>query len=564
MRTIAACTAVVVLLMTALAIGCGGNNEVQPISGSIKLIKTDGTEVGTSETPIPLGTKVQITFDEALSSEDRGEFETLFTLSDPDGSSVSGEFAWNADFTSVTFSPSGRLSYATEYTAEISDPASSSLSTNKAIASETASFKTMTEGDTDGDGYADLVVGAFGMDVGGNSDAGAAYLFKGSASGIETTSAVKWEGEAADERLGLNWDTADLNGDGYADVIIGVPNRNSDKGTVLIFDGSSTGVPSTPSTTISGFSDGERFGFAVSKGGDINADGFDDLIVGAPTYDITGLENVGATYVFLGSADSVPTSPSNTVSGQYDNGTLGACVSSAGDVNGDGFDDVITTSIGVDNRRGAAFIYEGSASGMSTVASTVLAGSAEDDVFGAFCTSAGDIDNDGFSDILIGAIGYEDYSGGVFVYYGSDTGIPSTADQVFQGTPLEHDETALIARVGDLNDDGFDDVAIGSYFVNGFDGVLNIHNGSASGASPTADDTLSGAVGSGEYFGVVLPSRDINGDGYPDLIVASPGYDSFTGRVYIFYGSASGPDKASPDLVYGEAQGGFFGMHFQS
>ena len=164
------------------------------------------------------------------------------------------------------------------------------------------------------------------------------------------------------------------------------------------------------------------FGQNVSTAGDVNGDGYNDVIVGVPGYQ----GNKGKVCEYLGSANGLISSPSWTASGEYTGDEFGSSVSTAGDVNGDGYLDVIIGAPGVHNAGGKVYIYYGSSGGLSASPSWTHSGDNENDHFGASVSSAGDVNGDGYSDVIIGAPGFSSHKGKVYLYYGSPSGLPST------------------------------------------------------------------------------------------------------------------------------------------
>ncbi|HEY3352732.1 MAG TPA: integrin alpha, partial [Polyangia bacterium] len=132
----------------------------------------------------------------------------------------------------------------------------------------------------------------------------------------------------------------DVNGDGYADVIVSAPYFQptafgADRGRVYVFLGGPAGLAATPAWTVTGDQDYARFGLVVAGAGDVNGDGFDDVIIGAPFYD-HGAADTGRATVYLGSAAGLGATPAWTIYGDAAGALLGA-VAGAGDVNGDGY-----------------------------------------------------------------------------------------------------------------------------------------------------------------------------------------------------------------------------------
>jgi hypothetical protein len=217
-----------------------------------------------------------------------------------------------------------------------------------------------------GDGYGDVIVSTFFYDN-GQSNEGAAFIFLGSASGVAdgnpATAHAQLESNQADAYMGNSVASAgDVNGDGYADVIVGAFHYDSgqtNEGAAFIFLGSATGVadgnPATAHAELeSNQADEGLFveggmGSSVASAGDVNGDGYADVIVGAEYYEV-GPTTTGAAFVFLGSASGVadgnPSSAHAQLVGAQDFDHLGHRVASAGDVNGDGYADVIVGAYG--------------------------------------------------------------------------------------------------------------------------------------------------------------------------------------------------------------------------
>ncbi|MEZ4824317.1 MAG: FG-GAP-like repeat-containing protein, partial [Ignavibacteria bacterium] len=218
-------------------------------------------------------------------------------------------------------------------------------------------FSVSTAGDVNGDGYSDIIIGA----PGANSNKGYAVSYLGSASGLQFT--ANWFRNSpavntGDHKFGYCVSTAgDVNGDGYSDVILGAPFAGSESGYAYIFHGSSTGLLINPNWTYSFNSPGQRFGISVATTGDVNGDGYSDIIVGSKNY-----FGNPAAFFLKGSTTGI----SGNVVQLY-----GIYVSTAGDVNGDGYSDVIIGNNLYSNGEvdeGVSFVYNGSPAGLSAAA----------------------------------------------------------------------------------------------------------------------------------------------------------------------------------------------------
>ena len=222
----------------------------------------------------------------------------------------------------------------------------------------------------------------------------------------------------------------DVNGDGYSDVIVGVryyDNGQTDEGAAFVYHGSATGLSTTASSQLESNQASAQMGWSVSSAGDVNGDGYSDVIVGARLYD-NGQSNEGAAFVYHGSASGLNTTHSSQLERNQANAHMGTSVASAGDVNGDGYSDVIVGAFLYDNGQtdeGAAFVYHGSSSGLSTTASSQLERNQANARMGRAVSSAGDVNGDGYSDVIVGAYAYDNgqtNEGAAFVYYGNAGG----------------------------------------------------------------------------------------------------------------------------------------------
>ena len=206
-----------------------------------------------------------------------------------------------------------------------------------------------------------------------------------------------------DDQYGASVSSAgDVNGDGYDDVIVGAPyfsNGSSYIGRAYVYLGSPSGLSATPSATLTAEEGVYFFGASVSSAGDINGDGYGDVIVGALNSD--------KVYVYLGSPSGYERNAKHhTYRWDLMHGRFGCSLSSAGDVNGDGYGDVI---VGDDRDQfdiGRAYVYLGSPSGLIATPSITLTGEAAADSFGRAVSYAGDVNGDGYGDVIVGASNY--------------------------------------------------------------------------------------------------------------------------------------------------------------
>jgi hypothetical protein len=423
----------------------------------------------------------------------------------------------------------------------------------------------LAAGDVDDDGTDDLIVGGVYEGVGGIAAAGAiwrleltpgsgtlsvttAQLFSQDTSGITGTPELEdWFGDTVV--------VADFDGDGYDDVVVGIPGEDVgtivDAGGISFIPGGPTGLTATGQfyydqnvTDVSGTAEtGDRFGDTLAAG-DFDDDGYADLAIGVPDEDWSGVDE-GAAQVMYGTSSGPGVgspddelwsagSPSSVAGTLQDGNQCGSALA-VGDFDADGYDDLSIGCVGYDVRSaaaaGAVLVLDGSATGLDASEiwsqdSTGVAGMAEDgDYFGSALTS-GDYDDDGYDDLAIGVREsssiYTD-NGGVQVLPGSSGGLTSVGSLVLSqdvgsivhGTPADYDDFGWALASGDWNDDGLDDLAIGSVgdddsgVLNA--GVVNVFYGSTSGPSTSGDqiihqDTpgIDDASEVGDWFGFSL------------------------------------------------------------
>lgn len=408
-------------------------------------------------------------------------------------------------------------------------------------------------GDVNGDGFSDVIVGA-PLSIGGDAQSGKALVYLGSALGVSTT--PTWQGFMMDDLPGYRYghsvaSAGDVNGDGYSDVIIGEPNDDSGEGRALVYYGRAGGVNSTPGWTVELNQANAHFAYSVAGAGDVNADGYCDVIVGAPDFD-NGQNNEGQVFLYLGSATGLSSTPIWSTESNQADAFFGGAVAGLGDINGDGYGDVIIGSRLYDNgeiNEGVSCIYLGNAGGLSAAPEWVFEGGQANAGLGCSVSSAGDINGDGYSDIIIGANGYDNdqtNEGRAYVYFGSADSITATNVWTSENDQANSQYGYSVTNAGDVNGDGFGDLAIGAPFYD--TGLANIgrvfiYQGKVGGFGAVADQTLEGTQAN-ELFGwSVSTAGDVNCDGYADLLIGAPQYsngESNEGRVYLFSGSGSG------------------------
>ena len=329
-------------------------------------------------------------------------------------------------------------------------------------------------------------------------------------------------------------DAGDVNGDGFDDLIVGAfgdDTNGIDSGSARVF----SGVDGSVLYDFFGDSANDQFGFSVSGAGDVNGDGFDDLIVGAPNNvdDLTG----GSARVFSGVDGSVL----YDFFGDLPDDTFGFSVSGAGDVNGDGFDDLIV-GVPLDDDGGSAQVLSGFDGSVLYNFDT----NSPFNFLGFSVSGAGDVNGDGFADLIVGdPDGGFSNPGSATVYSGADGSVLhiflGDSGPVFgvNGDDFGDNFGSSVSGAGDVNGDGFDDLIVGAPAVN-FNGM---DSGNARVLSGVDGSVLYDFFGdsAGDVFGVsVSGAGDVNGDGFADLIVGASADDNNganSGSVRVLSGS---------------------------
>ena len=455
-----------------------------------------------------------------------------------------------------------------------------------------------------------LIVGSPREDINGILNAGVVTSFSGATAGLDPKGGFSWSQDDAgipgvietDDEFGRWTAAGDFDGDGLVDVVVGIPKDDllniEDAGTVIVTYGNGNptqqwyqglnGLFGTPEV-------GEQFGTGLAVG-DFNGDGYDELAISAPN-DIVAGKTSGSVHVLYGSSQGLTASTNQlfnkdlNLSGTPDDGDAVGWALTAGDFNGDTYDDLVisllTDDVGNVQGVGKVLILYGSCCSIATPSSPPIGvlnttnsqelhqdspGSGEinesDDQFGR-TLAVGDFDGDTFDDLAV-QIRLEDVTlddsttildaGTVQVWYGEASGI-GTRNDVFRqglngitGIPASYDWFGNALTTGDFNKDCYSDLVIGAYTDEtiGIEnaGAVHVIYGTDSGLSYAGDQFwaansagLNTSAEPNDYFGYSLSSGDYNGDGTDDLAIgvigAGSGLLENAGRVQVIYGASS-------------------------
>ena len=451
-------------------------------------------------------------------------------------------------------------------------------------ANEWAGWSLASAGDINGDGVADVIIGASLQGASGRTGPGSAYVVFGRADGwanidLANLTAIGFRigGIAAAssfEQQGLPVSSAgDVNGDGFDDLIVGSlladTNGRANNGTATILYGHAGGFAdvdiSQPlgsvGSRIDGAAGGDYAGRAVAELGDFNGDGYDDVVVGTQYFTSFGPTGTrGSAFVLLGSAAGIPSvdlaSPGANVfridGAAGDN--IGRVVASAGDLNGDGLADLVTSGLVLPTGNppmATATVIFGRSAGLGTLNLANLGSGGfritgivgyDSGVLDAGLASAGDFNGDGYTDLIVGAPGASNNgrtaSGSAYVIYGkaggfSDIDLSNPGSYGFRidGAAQYNHTGYSVAGVGDVNGDGYADIAVGGFnagynsrFNSGSASIILGRAGGSSNidlANPGSNDYRFDGAASGDRTGKVAAAGDVDGDGFADVLIGA-------------------------------------------
>jgi FG-GAP-like repeat/FG-GAP repeat len=351
-------------------------------------------------------------------------------------------------------------------------------------------------GDVNGDGYADLVVGAAGS-------SGVAFVYLGGPSGIATTPSTTLGGPQGANGLygGPVASAGDVNGDGYADVVIGNPALATNTGSAFVYLGGPSGLSTTAAMTMVGpAGQGKNFAGSVASAGDVNGDGLGDIVVGA--------HSGNTVYIYYGTSSGPPMTPDVTLLAPVSESDFGISVANAGDVNGDGYADLLVGAeqlVSSNGAVGAAYVFPGGMNGVGSTLAWSGFGSNDKDQYGYAVASAGDVNGDGYEDVVVGAYGTSSYQGAATIYFGSATNGLTGGAAVDCGQGAGDECGFSVAGAGDVNGDTYADVVVGAF--GGFDaatsyaGAAAVFEGAATGIHTAPSFAIPSPGDGGARFG---------------------------------------------------------------
>lgn len=392
-------------------------------------------------------------------------------------------------------------------------------------------------GDVNGDGFDDALVGWKGIGWGGQVD-----VYTGGPDGPSKTPFLTFEGAEHDTSLGYTVSPAgDIDGDGIAEIVIEEATFNEGRGRVSLYKATDA---QNPVWVVEGGDESANLGASVDSAGDVNGDGYDDLLVGAPGM----LAGAGQAMLYFGDPVGLADEPDWLIEGDFEtnNVKLGSHVVGIGDINADGYADIAVA--GEDhskNPTGKSLLFVdimlGSVDGPQMPGQRM---SSELDGYGILLPlfgKSGDINGDGYDDFAVSSEINEE-KGSLLVYFGSKNGLAEKPSQEISNDDDSKWFGSPVIGVGDINVDGFDDLAFG-YIATEADSEYELYKwrtelylGSMAGINHKSNFSFPSQELYHQYSYAIDAAGDVDGNGIGDVVVGNPNFLNERGRVYLFLG----------------------------
>ena len=389
------------------------------------------------------------------------------------------------------------------------------------IAADNFGQVVFSPGDLNKNGTTDLLIGVPGYD----SSTGQVYFYNGSAN-MDSIPDMVFDGAGNGELFGSGLGAGDFNDDMNLDFVVGVPGYNGSTGKVNLYFGGAL-LNTSVDGQFGGQSSGELFGKAVCGSDDVNEDGYADIIVGAPGFS----GSTGKVYVFYG-GEIVDNIPDLVMTGETAGDQFGSSICVL-DVNMDGFGDIVVGAPGYNGGNGKLYLFLGDGS-IDNQADWVYSSTNSGEGLGSSLNSAGFFNEDGFEDLIAGAAAYNSNVGRAYVFYGNGT-LVTTPSLTMSGSFPGDNFGCSVSKLGDVNEDDFSDLIIGASGYTGGTGRASIYYG---GNAPDGlvDATFDGDLASSSFGSTVAAGGDLDGDGVEDIVVSASAART-SGQSYLFLGS---------------------------
>jgi len=358
------------------------------------------------------------------------------------------------------------------------------------------------------------------------------------ASFIDTVPDLILAGESpGPQQFGVYIACGDVNEDGFEDLLIAAPGYDNYRGRVYLYCGGEK-MEGNADITFTGEDIGDLFGMGVGTG-DVNGDGFDDVIIGACGFK----SSQGRVYIFFG-GPYIGQKPDLVFEGEE--GTQGAFgrVIDTADIDNDGCVDVVINANLYSARTGRAYLYYGGKP-MDTFADKIFDGEHPDDRFGREMDMGPDVNGDGYGDIIFGCRAWNNGQGRAYLYYGGpNASMDENCDKIFTSPVSGRNNFGSSVCLFDIDDDDYADVIIGARYAYS-QGRVYLYWGSPS-MDLNADVIFEAGPDGGAFGGDNIACGYFNDDKYGDIAVSAWGYHNLQGRVYLFYGDT----KTSMNMTF--------------